>query len=282
VSECRSCGGADFERVYSGLRDFFQGTPIAEDYGRCSRCGLLQAESSRRDLGPLYGDYTLHQRRGKTFRTIRQLVLRAGYDRPRPPYRGAQLLDYGCGDGSYLRAMARRGWTVAGIEMNARYAEKLSRELGAPVRAADADHADWGDRFDHLTLNFSLEHVERPREVLRGLLPLLRPGGTLYACIPNIEGREAQLFGSRWFDLDPPRHRTFFTRAQLGRLLEEEGYTELRFRTVSLPTSFAGSLHRIVAQRCDPRVHALLLPLGEAWSAVFRDGCLKVWARRPA
>ena len=281
VSICRHCGGTALTRVYTDLPDFFQGTTIVESYGRCIGCGLLQAETSRADLAPLYEGYALHQHHGPLFRAVRHRVLRAGYDVHAPEAGRTRLLDYGCGDGSHLRAMARKGWDTEGLEFDAAHAAALARELGMTVRAADDDLGDWLERFDLVTLNFTFEHLEHPRATLRRIFGLLRPGGNMYASIPHIEGAEARLFGRRWLDLDPPRHRTFFTRPQLDRLLREEGFAAPRFRTTTLPTSFAGSVLHTVSNRCHPRVMALLLPLGVAWSLVVRDSCLLVWATRP-
>lgn len=278
---CRLCGATALDRVHSGMPDFFQGTSSTEDYGRCRLCGLLQAESLREDLAPLYAEYSVHRARGRLFRRVRQWVLRGGYDYAAPPRPGARLLDYGCGEGSYLAEMRARGWSVAGVEMSRAQAAHVSLALGVPVRAAGDHLSDWEGRFDRVTLNSTLEHLEAPRETLAALLGLLRPGGALFASIPNVEGREARLFGARWFDLDPPRHRTFFTRAHLARLLGEVGYEAVRFATAPSATSFAGSLHKLAARRCDLRAYALLLPLGEAWSLFVRDGYLKVWAERP-
>jgi len=177
--------------------------------------------------------------------------------------------------------MRARGWRVAGIEMTTDYARELANRLGAEVRAVDDDFTDWSCAFDRLTMNMVLEHLEEPRAHVERAFSLLVPGGVFYAIIPNVEGTEARLFGPRWHDLDPPRHRTFLTRAHLETLLVESGFEAPFFDTVSIGASFSGSLLRYISPRYDRRLLAALLPLGELWSAIVRDSALRVWARRP-
>lgn len=280
MSNCRLCAGALSPPVFPELPDYFAGSAHVESYSRCSSCGLLQAISRADDLGAFYEGYNLHQAHGALYKRIRHFFLRRAYDSARPPTRGARLLDYGCGDGGYLMQMRRRGWDIAGIELDAQHAPALARELGCPVFTPDSAPSSWQGAFDKVTLNMVLEHVEEPAELLDRVASWLRPGGELFLSIPNIEGLEARLFGRRWLDLDPPRHRTFLTRAHLGQLFAKSGFRARGFAERSVGTSFAGSVQHLFSNRCDPRVMTALLPAGEVWSLFVRDACLLAWAER--
>ncbi len=63
----------------------------------------------------------------------------------------------------------------------------------------------------------------------------LRPGGVVCISVPNFGCWQARRFGSRWFHLDVPRHRTHFTAASLTRALEAAGFTAVRDEHVDEP-----------------------------------------------
>jgi dihydrofolate synthase/folylpolyglutamate synthase len=49
---------------------------------------------------------------------------------------------------------------------------------------------------------------------------LVRPGGLVLVSVPNFGSWQRRRFGSRWYHLDLPRHRTHFSPAGLKATLE--------------------------------------------------------------
>lgn len=90
------------------------------------------------------------------------------------------LVDFGCGDGSLLVSALRRGWRVSGVELSSEVARDLSAELGLQVYAAD-QLGELAGTADVLTLNDVIEHLTQPSALVRELLSVLTPGGTLIA-----------------------------------------------------------------------------------------------------
>nr|MDQ2896376.1 class I SAM-dependent methyltransferase [Actinomycetota bacterium] len=82
-------------------------------------------------------------------------------------------------------------------------------------------------RADAVTLWHTLEHVQDPAAALRRVHGWLAPGGAVIVAVPNLDSWQARAGGARWFHLDVPRHRTHFTPAGIGRLLDREGFTVL-------------------------------------------------------
>ena len=64
-----------------------------------------------------------------------------------------------------------------------------------------------------------LEHVPSPQSVLAEVRRILRPGGILFAGVPNFGSWEARLARDKWFHLDVPRHLNHFTIPALLRML---------------------------------------------------------------
>ncbi len=105
----------------------------------------------------------------------------------------ARVLDVGCAYGGVLRAFARRGAEVLGIDANERLLALAAANLAdAPesghrlehVRLEDLDASRVGP-FDLIVCDNVLEHVADPSAAVECLSPLLAVGGGLYIAVPN-------------------------------------------------------------------------------------------------
>ena len=88
------------------------------------------------------------------------------------------ILDFGCGNGEFLRAAAARGYECAGIEYEAEAIARAEELSGAPVTTLE-DALAAGRRFDLIRLSHVLVALPDPRSILDSIAPLLRPRGTL-------------------------------------------------------------------------------------------------------
>jgi SAM-dependent methyltransferase len=245
--------------LHDGLEDrIFRAAPGRWQLWRCAscRCAYLDPRPTRESIASAYATYFpratadagnesaagwraalwngyLNRRYGYSFRPAARagaLILPLfpkrrwhaestvrGLAKPRQP---ARLLDVGFGDASFLRAMQRAGWEVAGLEPDPA-AVGAARETGLHVEQGSLEEAPFEPRsFDAITLSHVVEHLHDPVSSLRACLELLRPRGVLWVATPNLEGRGHQRFGRDWFGLDPPRHLVLFTRRGLERALE--------------------------------------------------------------
>lgn len=96
------------------------------------------------------------------------------------------FIDYGCGQGQLLTAVAERGWDVLGIEFDDEVARQLETRIGFRVitsREALASAA----MADVLHLGDVIEHMTNITEQMPAILNLIKPGGLLIAQGP-LEG----------------------------------------------------------------------------------------------
>ena len=209
-------------------------------YRRCPSCGMVFL-SPRPDAAEILGYYRGDYYGGgeKKFRSWIEAprlsfawrrVLRSGGFFPRP----GRVLDIGCGQGTYLRLMASRGWRVEGTELAEEPARRAMRE-GVPVSLGEIREGQFAEgALDLVTLWQVIEHLRDPAAVLRRIRPMLRKGGMVAVSTPNVEGLQARVFGGRWFHLDPPRHLYLFSPQTLTRLMREAGFRPVRLGHLSL------------------------------------------------
>jgi 2-polyprenyl-3-methyl-5-hydroxy-6-metoxy-1,4-benzoquinol methylase len=149
------------------------------------------------------------------------------------PYRGAgKLLDVGTSIGLFLHLARERGWEGTGTEFGERALAYARERFGLEVLDKSlVDLALDPGSLDVVTLLSVLEHTNAPRQMLREVAYLLRPGGALYLIVPNVESLACRVLHERAATFDGRNHLVYFSPATLAAALEREG-----FATVSTTT----------------------------------------------
>jgi len=155
------------------------------------------------------------------------------------------LLDFGCGDGSFLVAAARSlgGRPLWGFEI----AERSETEslAGGAVTVVRGDFTQLLERLPPcglITMNHVIEHLRDPLRTVSQLAERLVRGGVLEGQTPAADSLEHAVFGKRWSGFHAPRHTVVFSRSGLGRLLERSGLGSPQVRGAFNPAGIAVSL----------------------------------------
>jgi SAM-dependent methyltransferase len=249
---CRGRASAHLEQTY----DLHYGIDGYWNYQRCGTCRVVFLNpapseaflhSAYDDSYYSYQDFAL-QPRWKTW--LRRLI---GFN---PAHTGdpsfkqpGRMLDVGCGSGEFLFKMKHAGWQTHGVELSAKAAEVGNRH-GLNIQPGTLASATFApESFDYIRLNHSFEHILNPRETLALIHRYLGPHGLLFIGVPNVDGLQARLFGKYWWNLGPPVHPFNYSRGTLTRLLEEQGFEVVSFKTNSNFAGILGSLQMALNHR---------------------------------
>src|SRR5882672_3970790 len=155
-----------------------------------------------------------------------------------------QVLDVGCGRGELLGLLKRkRGCAGVGVDFNPEVVEMVRKELGLSVLSGTLrDVACEAESADLITMTEYLEHEAEPRPVIEEARRLVKPGGFLAIEVPDITGPPGRWFRESWWQIDAPRHLTFFSPATLRSLLEASGFEVVRVNRYGMLTSMGYSL----------------------------------------
>jgi len=250
LQQCVHCGSNDFEKISDALNfDTGEGGFHLE---RCVQCGLSRTAPllNDEDLASHYKiDYygTASQKFFSPMERVVQWsagrmadgIMRQLRQKPDATGDGYRILDLGCGRGTLLRMLAKRGATCTGVER----AEFPSQEIvdGIEIRHGDFLQMDFSaQRFDAIVIWHVLEHLVNPDAVLNKVRSILAPGGLLLIAVPNYGGLQAQCFGNKWFHLDIPRHVYHFTLDSIKSLLSHQHFEVRKVSTWSADQSIYG------------------------------------------
>lgn len=129
-----------------------------------------------------------------------------------------KLLDVGCGPGYFLQVMQENGWSAHGIEPGSVSGQYATDTFQVPVFKGKLEQYDEKAQFDLITLWHVLEHLDELRDAMDSCSRLLKPGGVLFAEVPNIDSFDSLLCDRYWLAFRDPTHRWMFRPGSLERL----------------------------------------------------------------
>jgi SAM-dependent methyltransferase len=156
--------------------------------------------------------------------------------RERTGLSGGTVVDVGCGLGELLDLFPAERWQRFGIEP-ASHARAVCESAGISFYLPSDE--GWCDL---VLLRGSLQHLDRPLELLSNAYRWLRPGGWLVAlATPNTASVVYRLFQDLPA-LDPPRNFVLFSDRMLRQILVNIGFSDVNFHYPYLGTPYASPL----------------------------------------
>ncbi len=146
---------------------------------------------------------------------------------PRP----RRFLDVGCATGALLQHLRTEDWQVEGVEICVPAAEYGRTVRNVDIHVGTLDRIEFAQGlFDVVHFSHVIEHVPDPRQFLRDVWQVMKPGGYTIIVTPNTSGFQAKLFGARWRSAIAD-HLNLFSTKNLKRIVLESGFDVLTHRT---------------------------------------------------
>ena len=305
ILDCPLCGAAgSLASLIEDAPDRLHGVSARASVSRCGACGggVTFPRVGAEALGAFYpSTYNPYVPAGGALAAVSVLVQRvlgalAEHGAPLRSLRGLEpgrALEVGAGRGDLAVLLQRRGWSVTAVEPSAQACVVLEAR-GIEARCGTLGNvALEPGAYGAALFNHALEHTVDPVEDLAQVAAALRPGGLVLISVPHFGSWQPRRFGSRWFHLDLPRHRTHFSRRALEAVLERAGLEAVELSTATSQVGLPASVQYALAGRClfpdglklqaAALAAAALWPLSRALDALAGDGdVLHAVARRPA
>lgn len=134
-------------------------------------------------------------------------------------------LELGCASGYFLHFIREKVGSVTGYEPFLPF-QKMLADLNIPM-IENPDTVE-NERFDRIFMFFLLEHLTQPIPYLENVRRILRPGGSLFVIVPNLEDALLSLYkieGFRKFYFTLA-HPYYYSKETLGRLLTKAGFPD--------------------------------------------------------
>jgi len=143
------------------------------------------------------------------------------------PVTNKSILDFGAGQGHFVKVALDNGWAANGIELSAA-AIKAARE-NFNVELFDSLEKLEGKEFGVIALWDVIEHLEDPRGILLALSRHLHPKGFFVVETSNIDSVDFLMKKQNWnyWHVD---HLYYYSRQTIQDL-----FTRLNFKMVSVP-----------------------------------------------
>lgn len=226
-----------------------KGKRYCRSYWRCRICNHEFAQHDL-DLSSLYGGAYVEQTYGDRMRANFERIVAL------PPGRSdnagrvqrvidfatthfgnglsPKLLDIGAGLGVFPYAMKEAGWTCTALDPDPLASSHLAEVVGVDTIVGDfftINPAKLG-RFDVITLNKVIEHVEDPVAMLAKAADMLSTGGFIYVEVPDVAAAKEGPDREEYFI----EHHHVFSPVSLSQCGERAGLSVTKLERLREPS----------------------------------------------
>jgi SAM-dependent methyltransferase len=255
---CVVCGGtaarmlypATFHASLDDAPNYFLAHRTATAHGpivACNDCGFTftSPRFSADAYDRIYSSIPVPHEGVSDFDAAKQARFRrlAGIVRQHVPA-GSRLVDFGCGDGAFLRELndpAAIGFEIGAPER--RRAGVSDIVLGNWASAVGGPGLESGT-FAAVTAFDVLEHLPRLEEDVALVRSLLVPGGLFFASVPDIASLVARAMGKRW-NMLLLEHLWYFSPATFDRFMARFGFERVAMQALPFDAPLAHVVTRL-------------------------------------
>lgn len=180
--KCILCGNEEFECIHRGTRDVSNINVM-----KCSRCGMVQLDNYQYNTdcnysegGMLKNTYSVTSDEVGDIpwdiwlKETEQDDIRR-YEALKETCRDKRVLEFGCGNGGFLRRIKEVAADVTGIELMDEARKRISQEGIKTFKTLSETY----EKYDIICMFMVIEHLNNPDELLSKIYNVLVQGGVL-------------------------------------------------------------------------------------------------------
>lgn len=249
---CPVCRSGEFEVFVRNPRDYeyFMSREADASLLVCHHCGSIYQSPwpTLEELDTLYPpDYQNYTRKDVPLLSslLSYMVQSAVSGFVKAHGSDKRILDFGCGDGTFVKALAANGARkVVGFEPNTRDNAVVSGDGFEIVRRME-DLESRGP-FSVIRMNHVIEHLSDLDGTMSALSTLLEPGGVLVVQTPNPRSLTLRLFKKYWGALHYPYHTVLLSQDGLREAGPRWSLCVKSITPSLMPTGWSMSLENII------------------------------------
>ena len=163
------------------------------------------------------------------------------YDQNKELCKNKYVLDFGSGQGGFIKLISKVARKAIGIEIN-QINRKLLSDKGFDVRKS-LDDIKVNEKFDFVILNHSFEHLHEPVSILKKIKKVLKKNGKLVIEVPHSKDFLIKTLNCNDFKAFTffSEHLILHTKKSLMTILEHSGFKTIRvdgFQRYSISNHF--------------------------------------------
>lgn len=242
------CEGRFFEVAWvydappEGETRFELSRPYQREMRRCGACGHYV---SKHGLGDIYGSAYVDSTYGNRIRDTYERIMALPEDESDNAGRARRVLEFagpgprtaldvGSGLCVFLARLKQAGWRGTALDPDPRAAEHAREVVGVEAVCGDYLELDGLGRFDVVTFNKVLEHVEDPVGMLARSAEHVAEGGFVYVEVPDGPAAAGEGPGREEFFVE---HLHVFSPASLALAAERAGLRLVRIERLREPST---------------------------------------------
>ena len=146
-----------------------------------------------------------------------------------------RILDFGSGEGYFLKSLLKRGYSVFGVE---------------PIKPTPQNRVFFSifekklkkEKFNIITAWHSLEHVYDLNKTIKTFYDLLNENGEVVVAVPNYSSFDSSYYKKYWAGFDTPRHLWHFDKNALIKSFTSKGFSFLSSHPLLLDSYYVSLL----------------------------------------
>ncbi len=227
--KCLICNSGEFVCIHKGTRDVPHINVM-----KCQNCGMVQLDCRKYNTEE---NYTGGGMLKNTYAAVMDITSDMSwelwvqeterdddrrYSALKELCSGKKILEFGCGNGGFLKRIKSVAASVTGIELMHEAREKIRNE-GIKVFK---DLSETDEKFDVVCMFMVIEHLNSPCTILEKIYNALNPGGTLVCETANADDALIVKYNCAAFEDFTywSEHVFLYTSETLARLLTENGF----------------------------------------------------------